>query len=169
MDRDFSVEAYTRLITAAIEGRLISYSDVAGRRMVGTYLYRIARYEKEHARPPLTAIVVHKQDGRPGEGFRTAMEQSGYAKPGETDDALWQRAVADVFRYWQPEARTMDSLVALVQDLATATPETLVNPWAVSEPELDRAGGAAARAANLLAYLGARPHPALLLVGEAAG
>jgi uracil-DNA glycosylase len=63
----------------------------------------------------------------------------------------------------------MDPLVALVQDLAAATPATLINPWAVSEPELDQPDGAATRAANLLAYLHARPHPALLLVGEAAG
>jgi hypothetical protein len=80
----------------------IYYSDVAGRRKVGTDLYRIARYEKEHARPPLTAIVVHKQDGRPGEGFRMAMEQIGYANRGEADDAMWERAVAEVFAYWRP-------------------------------------------------------------------
>ncbi len=67
----------------------------------------------------------------------------------------------------------MDSLVALVGDLAAAAPLTLVNPYACFEPELDRPGGAAIRAAiraaTLLAYLEARSQPALLLVGEAAG
>ena len=63
----------------------------------------------------------------------------------------------------------MDSLRRLVGDLAAAAPSTLVNPYACFEPELDRPGGAATRAATLLAYLEARPHPALMLVGEAAG
>lgn len=102
MDKDFTVEAYTRLVAAAIEGRLIPYSEVAGRGQVGKYLYAIADYEKAHGRPPLTAIVIHKQDGKPGKGFRIAMEQVGYARPGESDDALWERAVADVLAYWDP-------------------------------------------------------------------
>ncbi len=63
----------------------------------------------------------------------------------------------------------MDSLVGLVNELVAAAPLTLVNPYACFEPELDRPGGAAIRAATLLAYLEARAHPALLLVGEAAG
>ena len=46
---------------------------------------------------------------------------------------------------------------------------TLVNPYACFDAELDRPGGAATRAANLLAYLETRSQPALLLVGEAAG
>jgi hypothetical protein len=102
MDEDFNTAAYTRLVAAAIEGRLIAYSEVAPRRVVGTYLYRIADYEKAHRRPPLTGIVVHKQDGRPGEGFRIAMEQIGYAKPDESDEDMWARACADVFAYWRP-------------------------------------------------------------------
>ena len=73
------------------------------RRTWGRDLYRIADYEKAHRRPPLTAIVVHKQGGRPGEGFEIAMANVGYkAKPGETPDDLWRRAVADVFAYWKP-------------------------------------------------------------------
>jgi uracil-DNA glycosylase len=63
----------------------------------------------------------------------------------------------------------MDSLVGLLHDLAAAAPLTLVNPYACFEPKLDRPGGAAIRAATLLAYLEARSHPELMLVGEAAG
>lgn len=63
----------------------------------------------------------------------------------------------------------MDSLVGLVSDLVAAAPLTLVNPYACFAPTLDRPGGAATRAATLLAYLEARSQPALLLVGEAAG
>ena len=63
----------------------------------------------------------------------------------------------------------MDSLGNLVRDLAVAAPPTLINPYACFDPDLDRPGGAAIRAATLLAYLEARSTPALLLVGEAAG
>jgi uracil-DNA glycosylase len=63
----------------------------------------------------------------------------------------------------------IDSIGELVSDLAAATPTSLVNPYACFDPDIDRPGGAAIRAATLLAYLEARSHPALLLVGEAAG
>jgi uracil-DNA glycosylase len=63
----------------------------------------------------------------------------------------------------------MDSLGNLVRDLAAAAPPTLINPYACFDPNLDRPGGAAIRAATLLAYLEGRSMPALVLVGEAAG
>ena len=48
-------------------------------------------------------IVVHKQDGRPGEGGTIVAAQAGYkAKQGESADDLWERALADVFAYWKP-------------------------------------------------------------------
>jgi hypothetical protein len=59
----------------------------------------------------------------------------------------------------------VDSLGDLVRDLAVAAPPTLINPYACFDPGLDRPGGAAIRAATLLAYLEARSAPALLLVG----
>ena len=64
---------------------------------------------------------------------------------------------------------TMDSLGDLVNDLVAAPAPTLVNPYACFDPNLDRPGAAAIRAATLLAYLEARSQPVLLLVGEAAG
>ena len=95
---------YNRLVEAAKNGRTIAYSDLpAGRGQIGDHLYRIADYEKAHGRPPLTAVVVHKQDGHPAEGFAIAMEQVGYARrPGESEDDLWKRALRDVFAYWKP-------------------------------------------------------------------
>lgn len=101
---DFPVDSYIRVVAAAIEQHTIPYSALAGsRRTWGRDLFRIAEYEHVHGRPPLTALVVHKQDGRPGEGFALAMEQVSYAaKPGESADDLWQRASRDVFAYWKP-------------------------------------------------------------------
>jgi hypothetical protein len=100
----FPVETYTVVVAAAIEGHTIPYSALpGGRRTWGRDLYQIADYEKDHKRPPLTAIVVRKQSGRPGEGFAIAMAQVGYeARPGESEAELWERAVREVFEYWRP-------------------------------------------------------------------
>ena len=74
----FPVETYAVVVSAAIEGHTIPYSALpGGRRTWGRDLYRIADYEKDHGRPPLTPIVVRKQSGRPGEGFAIAMSQVG--------------------------------------------------------------------------------------------
>ncbi len=99
----FRTDVYFRLLEAAIAGRTIAYGELpGGRGHIGGYLYRIAEYEKAHCRPPLTPIVVRKQTRRPGEGFLVAMDKVAYARPGETEAQLWDRAVADVFAYWQP-------------------------------------------------------------------
>jgi hypothetical protein len=100
----FPVETYAVVVAAAIEGHTIPYSALPGsRRTWGRDLYRIADYEKDHGRPPLTAIVVRRQTGRPGEGFGIAMTQVGYeANRGESEADLWARAVREVFDYWKP-------------------------------------------------------------------
>ncbi len=102
MQGQFSTDVYLGLVKAAIEGLTVAYSDLAGRGQIGGYLYRIADYEKAHRRPPLTALAVHKQTGRPGEGFAIAAAQVGYARPGESKSDVWERAVAEVFAYWKP-------------------------------------------------------------------
>jgi hypothetical protein len=100
----FPVETYLTVVAAAIEQHTIPYSALPGsRRVWGRDLYRIAEYEQAQKRPPLTVIVVRKQDGRPGEGGTIVAAQAGYkAKPGESADDLWERALADVFAYWKP-------------------------------------------------------------------
>jgi uracil-DNA glycosylase len=67
------------------------------------------------------------------------------------------------------ESGVPDSIARFVADLTVASIGTTVNPYRVHEPTLDRPGGAGQRAANLETYLGARQHPALMLVGEAPG
>ncbi len=103
MQAQFRTDVYLRLVDAAINGHTIAYSDLpGGRGYIGGYLDRIADYEKAHHRPPLTALAVRKQTGRPGEGFTIAMEEVGYARSGESESDLWDRAVAEVFAYWKP-------------------------------------------------------------------
>lgn len=71
--------------------------------MVGSHLYRIAKEEQVAGRPPLTAVVVHKADGKPGPGFLEAAKWVGFWRPGETEDQVCRRALADVYEYWRPK------------------------------------------------------------------
>jgi len=90
------------LIDAAIAGRTIAYSELGtGRGWVGTYLFRIAHEEDAAGRPPLTSIVVHKADGLPGPGMVQALDEIGYARPGEGEHEVWRRAVTEVFGFWR--------------------------------------------------------------------
>jgi uracil-DNA glycosylase len=60
-----------------------------------------------------------------------------------------------------------DWIATFVADLSRATIGSTTNQYSVSDPELDREGGAAIRTANLIAYLERRQRPRLMLVGEA--
>jgi hypothetical protein len=98
----FRSDVYAKLIAAAKSGHTVTYGELpGGRGHIGSYLYRIADYERTNGRPPLTAIVVRKQTGRPGPGFAIAAREVDYTRPGESDDAVWERAVAEVFAYWR--------------------------------------------------------------------
>jgi hypothetical protein len=98
----YRADIHRRLIEAAIEGRPIAYSELGtSRAWVGAYLFRIAHEEDAAGRPPLTSIVVHKTDGRPGSGLLQALHEIGYARRRETESEVWQRAMADVFRFWR--------------------------------------------------------------------
>jgi hypothetical protein len=100
--RSAALEAvYQRIIEAARDGRVLTYEELhTNRGHVGTYLHTIALDEAAAGRPPLTALVVSKSTGLPGEGFMPALEEVGYAQPGESLQAAWERAVADVHAYW---------------------------------------------------------------------
>ena len=100
----YRADIHARLIETAVNGGTISYSGLGtSRRMVGSYLYRIAKEEEAAGRPPLTALVVHKVDGKPGPGFLEAAKWVGFWREGETEDEVWRRAVEVVHEYWQPK------------------------------------------------------------------
>jgi len=100
----YRADIHARLIESAMNGDTISYSGLGtSRRMVGSYLYRIAKEEQAAGRPPLTALVVHKADGKPGPGFLAAAKWVGFWREGETEDEVWRRAVAAVHEYWRPK------------------------------------------------------------------
>ena len=96
---------HARIIQAAREGRILTYSDLeTSRGHVGTYLFNISRAEAELGHPPLTALVVSKTNGLPGDGFLPAMLEIGFAHPGETLEPVWKRAVAEVHAFWTAES-----------------------------------------------------------------
>lgn len=95
-------EVHARIIQAAKESRIITYSDLeTSRGHVGKYLFNISQEESDQGHPPLTSIVVSKTNGRPGDGFLPAMIEVGFAHEGEKLDDVWGRAVAAVHSFWR--------------------------------------------------------------------
>lgn len=97
---------YARVLQAAREHRTLTYSELeTNRRHQGTYLHNISQAEHDLGHPPLTSIVVGKTNGRPGDGYLSAMVELGYAHIGEPVEDVWQRGIAAVFAFWaDPEA-----------------------------------------------------------------
>jgi hypothetical protein len=95
---------HARVRQAAREGRLIIYSDLeTSRGHVGTYLHNLSLEEAAAGHPPITSIVVSKTTMRPGDGYLPAMIEVNYARPGESLDDVWGRAVAEVHAFWAAE------------------------------------------------------------------
>ncbi len=93
---------HARIIKAAREGRVLTYSDLeTNRGHQGIFLLNISQEESDQGHPPLTSIVVSKTTGRPGDGFLPAMIEVGFAHEGEKLDDVWGRAVAAVHSFWQ--------------------------------------------------------------------
>jgi hypothetical protein len=93
---------HARIIKAAREGRVLTYTDLeTNRGHQGMFLLNISQEESDQGHPPLTSIVVSKTTGRPGDGFLPAMIEIGFAHEGEKLDDVWGRAVAAVHSFWQ--------------------------------------------------------------------
>jgi hypothetical protein len=102
----FRSDIRAKLIDVASRGETINYLEIGvGRAMIGRYLFRIAAEEGLAGRPPLTSVVVRKDQGRPGDGFREAMIDAKFIDPSNTEDegALWERAVRETYEYWRPK------------------------------------------------------------------
>ena len=70
---------------------------------------------------------------------------------------------------WSVDSDAVDALDRFLADLASAQIGTTFNQYRDADAALDRPGAAQVRLGSLAAYLRARPHSSLLLVGEAAG
>lgn len=107
-----------RLVQAASqEEAFVHYDEVAdilrltGERLdhsaaMSRELDAISTFEYEHDRPLLTAVVVHKDDLRPGSGFFTMAKRNGKQKPLEDDDAFFIQELARVRECWRPRKDT---------------------------------------------------------------
>lgn len=100
----FRADIRGQLVGAASAGGKLVYSDMPGGRfMWGRYLYRITREEDDAGRPPLSAVVVTKANGRPAPGFLKAMREIKYVRSGESEQDVWKRALAEVHEFWRPK------------------------------------------------------------------
>jgi len=69
---------------------------------IGEKLDEVNRFEHAEDRPLLSAIVISKESGRPGEGFFTCAQELGvYA--GEDRDQFWASALKQVHDRWRQE------------------------------------------------------------------
>ncbi len=87
-------EIWPILVDRALRRETITYGELAGSigipgaaHGMGEYLNPIMWYCANHGLPPLTAVVVNQDTGRPGEGLITVNQ--------ENIDAEWE----SVFRY----------------------------------------------------------------------
>ena len=98
------------LIEAAKEGRFIYYSDIApqlgldmdreaDRAKIGRILGKLSEEEVEQGRPMLSAIVVHKGDETPGDGFYKLARDLGRFQTGHRH-IFWAEEVKRLFEYW---------------------------------------------------------------------
>ena len=102
---------YERLVDAARARRTMTYSDAAEivglsmrnphhRRLLGQQLGAISEYEADHARPMLSAVVVHKGERSLGSGFYQLGEEIGLKGSLEDGDTFAARELDRVFAYW---------------------------------------------------------------------
>lgn len=105
---------YERLIQVAREQRTTTYSEIqhlagldmespADRNTMREILGKISTYEHQNGQPMLTAVVVHKQDSMPGDGFFELAHHLGLMVKGEDRLAFFARELTRVLQAWKPE------------------------------------------------------------------
>ena len=108
-------QLHSTLTGLAGERRTVIYSDAMQmigwdykntyQRNVFAYLLKAVSYlELGVGHPPLTAVVVAKDTGRPNEAFFKFARLEQRLRKDETDEAYWQREVERVFVQWEKAA-----------------------------------------------------------------
>src|SRR5690606_12441124 len=103
---------YERLIEVAKAAATTSYSDIApmadldmdsqaDRNAIATLVDEISRHEHEQGRPLLSAVVVHKGEGTPGNGFFEMARSVGVMKPGDDRVTFFARELGRVHDIWR--------------------------------------------------------------------
>lgn len=105
-----------KLIEAAKKQKVVYYAEVGEllnfsmdnphhRKELGRILGEISTDEHQEGRPPLSAIVVHKENHLPGEGFFKLARELGKQKPDEDDVAFYAKELKSVFDWWAAASR----------------------------------------------------------------
>ena len=106
---------YDRLQEIAKSLGTITYSDIAplanlsmdnedDRNAISIILEEIAKHEESNQRPMLTAVVIHREDNIPGEGFfQIAQKFARYNGSRNQNNRLrfWIDALNSVHEYWK--------------------------------------------------------------------
>ena len=104
-------EIRNMLIKAAQQRKVVYYSEVGEavnlsmgnphqRAELGRILSEISSEEHDNGRPLLAAIVVHKDNKKPGEGFFKLARNIGKQKPDEDNDTFCKIEKERVFDEW---------------------------------------------------------------------
>ena len=96
MARDQNATTYAEISPIAD----LDMEDPADRNIMSQYLEEIARYEQEAKRPMLTAVVIHKMDNIPGDGFFKIAIEFGRFDGGDKLH-FWINALAEVHEFWR--------------------------------------------------------------------
>jgi len=98
---------YDELKEVARARELTNYTEVGA--LVGlephdsrlwAMLDEINRFEHEHKRPMISALVIAKQENRPGSGFWVCATDLGKFIKGEDEDRFWSDELRRVWEYW---------------------------------------------------------------------
>ncbi|MFH1703730.1 MAG: hypothetical protein ABIB41_09965 [Nitrospirota bacterium] len=101
---------YQEIKSVAQKQGIIHYSEIAplanldmsspeDRREIGHILGEISRYENAHGRPMLSAVVVHRNNNKPGKGFFELARELGVYDGIDNDD-FFIRELNRVHEYW---------------------------------------------------------------------
>ena len=93
-----------KLIEVARSRGLIAYGEIGAvanahprSKTLASILNEINEDERAAERPLLSAVVVRKNTGKPGPGFRQSAVALGHTNP---DAAFWAEELEAVYRHW---------------------------------------------------------------------
>lgn len=103
-------EIFEKLKAVAKAGQITHYSDIAplagldmslqeDRNKIAIILDEISTFEHHQGHPLLSAVVIHKEDNMPGQGFFSLAKRLGLYK-GEDDFLFFIQELRRVHDYW---------------------------------------------------------------------
>ena len=82
-------------------GLFLDFSQSKDRKELGEILGEIAKFEIDHERPMITALVLLKNKTEPAYGFYKYADELGIRKPGEENRQLLFRQITESHAYWK--------------------------------------------------------------------